>query len=135
MNAARHKSTSNSITLTSTMMIGATTSQITTSQNVPPSNRSSLVVPSASPTTIPSALSTVNVTTDTCTSTCVVHQDSLWQWLIVCCVVFIPIHSIIIGWLYVSKLSTVMLLSTISNWRCGRDGRGGGGGSKIREKQ
>ena len=77
MNAARHKSTSNSITLTSTMMIGATTSQITTSQNVPPSNRSSLVVPSASPTTIPSALSTVNVTTDTCTSTCVVHQDSL----------------------------------------------------------
>ena len=39
---------------------------------------------------------------------------------------FIPIHSIIIGWLYVSKLSTVMLLSTISNWRCGRDGRGGG---------
>ena len=111
------------LTSTSTMITSTTTSQITTSENVTSSSSSSIVVPAASPTTIPSALSTVNVTTDTCTSTCVVRQDSceiktklcLWEWVIIVCAVFILIHSIIIGSLCVSKLSIVMLLTTLFN--------------------
>jgi hypothetical protein len=127
-------SMSNTPTLASTMITGATTSQITTSQNVPSSNRSSIVVKGETPTTIPSALSTVNVTTDTCTSTCVVRQDSceiktklcLWEWVIIVCAVFILIHSIIIGSLCVSKLFIVMLLTTLSN-QSRRERRPGGG--------